>query len=787
MSKQAWTEQEIRTRVITPAIQAAGWAAGQIREEYVFTDGRIIVRGRRTKRGRRRKIDYLLEYKPNLPLAIVEAKVQAKGVGGGMQQALDYAAALQTAKDLDVPFVYSSNGQAFLEHDRTGAGGVVERELPLDAFPSPAELWQRYKQSQAIDAAIEPLMTQDYYYAPGAKTPRYYQRVAINRVVEGIARGQKRLLLVMATGTGKTLVAAQVIWRLWRQKKAKRVLFLADRNILIDQAQNNDFKHFGDAMHKISERKIDKAYEIYLALYQAISGTEERQNIYREFSPNFFDLIVVDECHRGSAAEDSAWREILTYFAPAAQLGMTATPKETAHVSNIDYFGEPVYTYSLRQGIEDGFLAPYRVIRIQMDKDLDGWQPEAGQVDRYGNEIPFKRYAWDDMEWELIIGERTKLVAGRIAEFLQGSDPMGKTIVFCVDIDHAERMRQALVNANMKMVAQDSRYVVRITGDSEEGKRELENFIAPDEAYPVIATTSKLLTTGVDVQTCKLIVLDRQINSMTEFKQIIGRGTRIEEAYNKRYFTIMDFRDATRLFADPDFDGEPVQVIDIGQGEDMETAVGGEGQPAPIDGSLPVQQSRLKYYVDDVPVAIRHEWQQFMTEDGRLVTEKFVAFSRDNLRQVYHSLGEFLRQWSAAERKEAILAELLQRGVWLDRLEEEFGEVYDPFDLICHIAFDLPALTRQERARRARAGLDFSRYGEVGRQVLETLLDKYAETGIEALEQAADAQTMAQFLYVPPFNKLGTPIQIIKQEFGGQQEYAAAIQALSQQLYEVRQ
>jgi type I restriction enzyme R subunit len=610
MNKKELTEADIRTKFITPAIIGASggrWdVMTQVREESYFTKGRVIVRGKTVKRGEAKKVDYVLYYKPKIPLAVVEAKDNNHSVGAGMQQALEYA------EVLDVPFAFSSNGDAFLEHDRTATSSTVEREIPLDQFPSPEELWTRYRVSRGYTAAEEAIATQDYYDDGSEKTPRYYQLVAINRTVEAIAQGQNRVLLVMATGTGKTYTAFQIIWRLWKSGSKKRILFLVDRNILADQTKTNDFKPFGQAMTKITNRTADKAFEIYLSLYQAVTGTEEEQNIYKQFSPDFFDLVVVDECHRGSAADDAIWRKVLNYFSSATQIGLTATPKETRDVSNIEYFGEPIYTYSLRQGISDGFLAPYKVVRIGIDKDLEGWRPEIGQTDRYGQEIEDREYNAVDFDQNLILKTRTELVAAKITEFLKASDRFAKTIVFCENIDHAERIRQALVNANPDLAAANDKYVMRITGDNEEGKAQLDNFIDPESTFPVIVTTSRLMSTGVDAQTCRLIVLDRHIASMTEFKQIIGRGTRINEDYNKFYFTIMDFRRATALFADPDFDGDPVQIYEPGPGD---APFPPDDTPEPNEivldtahGQEPMGRDRpTKYYVDDVEVMVATE------------------------------------------------------------------------------------------------------------------------------------------------------------------------------------
>lgn len=777
------SETEVRSRFIRPAIVTARWEDRQIREEVYFTDGRMIVRGQMSMRGQRKYADFLLYHKANLPLAIVEAKKMSLAVGAGMQQALEYAEAL------DIPFVYSSNGQGFVEHDRTVKRGVVERQLGLNEFPSPAELWQRYQKWKNYTPSAEVAVLTEYHYEREGRQPRYYQEVAINRTIEAIAQDKKRILLVMATGTGKTFTAFQIVWRLWKAGQKKRILYLADRNILIDQTMTNDFRHFQEVMTKVTNREVDKSYQVYMALYQGISGTEEQQNIYKQFSPDFFDLVVVDECHRGSAATDSAWRRILEYFAGATQIGLTATPKETKDVSNIDYFGEPIYTYSLKQGIEDGFLAPYKVMRVRLDVDAAGYTPESGEVDRLGQTLPDVAFGVSDFDRRLVIDERTTAVARRVSEYLRQTGRYHKTIVFCVDIEHAERMRMALVNQNPDLVAENYKYVMRITGDSPEGKRELDNFIHPEERYPVIATTSKLMTTGVDAQTCHLIVLDTIINSMTEFKQIIGRGTRLREDFGKRFFTILDFRDATRLFEDKDFDGQPVQVIDV-RGEDplpiiddeTGTGTGGGGGLPPgweeDDDPQPVR----KYYVDGEPVAVLEERVQYRAGDGRLVTESFAVFSRGNLLRAYGSLDKFLRRWNEAERKEAILAELLEQGVLLDELMEASGVELDPFDLICHIAYDQKPLTRQERAANVVKRNYFGKYKGVARQVLEGLLTKYAEQGIREVEEALDGGKLRTLLQLDPFDRLGTPMEIAR-AFGGSQHLMAAVRELEEEIY----
>ena len=757
VNKKDLSERDICSKYITPSLINAGWnLERQIREEVTFTDGRIIVRKKLVTRGEKKRADYILYYKPNLPLAIIEAKDNKHPVGAGMQQALNYA------EILDIPFVYSSNGDAFLEHDRTVTQGIKEREIPLNQFPSPEELWNRYKKAKGINEREEAIITQEYFYEQDGKTPRYYQRIAINRTVEAIAKGQKRILLVMATGTGKTYTAFQIIYRLWKSKAKKRILFLADRNILVDQAMANDFRHFGDKMTKITDRKIDKAHEIYLALYQGISGAEEFKNVYKQFSPDFFDLVIIDECHRGSAKEDSAWREILEYFHPATQIGLTATPKETRDVSNIEYFGEPIYTYSLKQGIEDGFLAPYKVIRVMLDKDVEGYRPEKGKKDKYGFEIEDREYNIKDYDKKLVLEKRTKIVAKKVSDYLKKNNSrFDKTIFFCVDIEHAERMRQALVNENADLVAENPKYVMRITGDNEEGKAELDNFIDPASKYPVLVTTSKLMTTGVDAQTCKFIVLDTIINSMIEFKQIIGRGTRIREDYGKQYFTIIDFRGVTKLFADPDFDGTPVcvkttageipteeeEIIDdqgeLGEVREAKGDYGGDIPPE-IKDAGDIYKTPAKYYVNDVPVKVIHERVYYYDKNGKLITESLKAYTKRNIQNEFKTLDEFLTKWNEAERKEAIIKELEERGVLFEELKDEVGKDLDPFDLICHVAFDMPPLTRKERANNVKKRNYFTKYGESAREVLEALLEKYADEGIENLENL-------EILRVPDF------------------------------------
>jgi type I restriction enzyme R subunit len=821
MNKKSLTERDICTKYVVPALTSAGWdIQSQLLEQYYFTDGQVHVRGKKVNRGKRKFADFLLSFKSNLPLAVIEAKDNNHSVGSGMQQGLDYA------RTLDVPFVFSTNGDGFLFHDRLATSGTVEQELSLDQFPSPTDLWERYCRAKQISQAKQPMITQPYYSDGSGRTPRYYQTIAINRVVEAISNGQKRALLVMATGTGKTFTAFQIIWRLWKSGTAKRILFLADRNILIDQTMVNDFRPFKGAMAKLSpksktielsdgteesidiaigkKRTINKSYEIYLSLYQAVTGTDDIRNIYKQFSPDFFDLIVIDECHRGSAAEDSPWREILRYFSSATHIGLTATPKETEDVSNIDYFGEPVYTYSLKQGIEDGFLAPYKVVRIDFDRDIQGWRPEAGQVDKKGQVIEDRVYNQKDMDRTLVLEQRTALVAKKITEFLKATNRFDKTIVFCDDIDHAERMRQALVNENADLVAQNDKYVMRITGDNAAGKAELDQFIHPEETYPVIAVTSELMTTGVDAKTCKLIVLDKVIQSMTKFKQIIGRGTRIDEDYGKLYFTIMDFKKATELFADPDFDGDPVQIYQPGpddspvppvedtpdasaetptdgsDGNDNTSPEGHESNngngngPGPDTGTV-AGQPRTKYVVHDVTVSVLAERVQYYNSDGQLITESLTDYTRKKVHAEYATLDDFLQKWSSADQKEAILAELEENGVLFAELAEQVGKDFDPFDLVCHVAFDQPPLTRRERAENVKKRNYFSKYGEQARAVLLALLEKYADEGIETIESPG-------VLKVQPLDEFGTPVEIVRL-FGGPDAYKTAVKELESALY----
>lgn len=785
MNKKDLSERDICTKFITPAIEKAGWDIRvQVREEVSFTDGRIIVQGKMYARGKQKRADYILYYKPNIPIAIIEAKDNKQPVGSGMQQALEYAEILQ------VPFVFTSNGDSFVFHDKTAGIGAIEREIGLDDFPSPEYLWERYLNEIAIETdTSKEIVEQPYYLDESGFNPRYYQQNAINRTIEAIAKGQNRILLVMATGTGKTYTAFNIIWRLWKSGIKKRILFLADRNALLDQTKNGDFSPFGqDVMHIIKNRKIDKSYQIYFALYQGLTGTEETQNAYKEFSKDFFDLIIIDECHRGSASEASAWREVLNYFSSATQIGLTATPKETKDVSNMEYFGEPVYTYSLKQGISDGFLAPYKVVRITTSVD-EGWRPTQGLIDKYGNEILDRIYNLKDYDRNLVIDERTQLVAKKVTEFLKSTDRFAKTIIFCVDIDHANRMRQALINENADLVAEYPNYIVKITGDDEIGKRELDNFTDVEERIPTIATTSKMLTTGIDTKMVKLIVLDANIGSMTEFKQIVGRGTRIREIDGKVYFTIMDFRKATNLFADPEFDGDPVQIYEPKTDEDeivppenkIDEIVIDENYKdlVFVDPDVTIdddQEEPRKYYVRDVSVQVVHERVQYYGADGKLITESLKDYTRKNLRSEFSSLDQFIDKWKDS-KKDELIAELTEHGVLIEALKEEVGKDLDVFDLICHVAFDQPPLTRKERADKVRKRNYFGKYSETAQKIILGLLEKYEQEGVTAIEDKGVVK-------IKPLNEIGLPIEIIK-AFGKSQDFENAIKELENELYNI--
>lgn len=800
VNKTNMSETDIISKFILPAVKDAGWDdLTQIRQEVKLRDGKIVVRGKLASRIKVKSADIVLYHKPNLPLAVIEAKANKHAISKGMQQGLDYAGLL------DVPFVFASNGDGFIFHDKTNPQ-QLESEITLDAFPAPELLWQKYCDWKGFTQQQLPVISQDYYDDGSGKSPRYYQMRAINRTIDAVSAGKNRILLVMATGTGKTYTAFQIIWRLWKARNKKRILFLADRNILVDQTKNNDFQPFGTAMTKVTGRTIDPAYEVHLALYQAITGPEENQKAYKQVAPDFFDLIVVDECHRGSASEDSAWREILEYFGSATQIGLTATPKETEDVSNIDYFGEPVYTYSLKEGIEDGFLAPYKVVRVDIDVDVQGWRPVKGQLDKYGKEIKDRIYNLKDFDRTLVIDERTMLVAKTITDYLKRTNPMDKTIVFCNDIDHAERMRHALVVLNPEQVLKNEKYVMKITGDDDIGKAQLDNFINPKKPYPVIATTSELMSTGVDAQTCKLVVLDQNIQSMTKFKQIIGRGTRINEKYGKLWFTILDFKKATELFADERFDGVPEKVLVVRPGDisdqdsdfneqlDAENDDNTAGEAREDTADYQVNRDRSegcgefhsdddddkvrKFYVNGVHVKVLAKRVQYYDSDGKLVTESFRDYTRKTMLKdsEYASLDGFMRKWKNAPRKQVIIEELEQLGILWDVLAEEVGKDLDPFDLLCHVVYGQPPLTRQERAANVRKRNYFTKYAEPAQQVLNTLLDKYADEGVQEIEDVL-------VLKLKPFDALGRPGEIIRAGFGNKAAYEQAVNELENEIY----
>ena len=800
INKLELSEADIISKFILPAVISSGWDdMTQIREEVKLRDGKVIVRGQMAVRKTVKSADIVLYHKPNLPLAVIEAKANKHSIGKGMQQALDYAGLLE------VPFVFSSNGDGFIFHDKTNTT-TLETEISLADFPTPAELWDKYCQWKGYTQAQLPIITQDYHDDGSGKVPRYYQLQAINKTIEAIARGQNRILLVMATGTGKTYTAFQIIWRLWKAREKKRILFLADRNILVDQTRVNDFQPFGTAMTKIEGRTVDPAFEIHLGLYQALTGPEEHQKAFKQVAPDFFDLIVIDECHRGSAAEDSAWREILEYFNSATQVGLTATPKETDEVSNSYYFGDPVYTYTLKQGIEDGFLAPYKVVRIDIDVDMQGWRPTKGQTDKHGELIDDRIYNQKDFDRTLVIDERTELVAQTITSYLQRTDPMAKTIVFCNDIDHAERMRRALINCNPEQVKKNEKYVMKITGDDELGKAQLDNFINPKKLYPVIATTSELMTTGVDAQTCKLIVLDQNIKSMTKFKQVIGRGTRINDKYGKLWFTILDFKKATELFADERFDGIPERIMtvtpsQINEGSDeLDEVVDGESDAeldiangtdlayttqtdnndfdlgAGMGDDMGVSEPAKKYHVKGVPVKVMAQRIQYYDTDGKLVTESFQDYTRKTFSKQFASLDEFTKRWNDEERKQTIIDELANAGIIWEALQEEIGSDMDPFDLICHVVYDQPPLTRRERANEVKKRNYFTKYSDTAQKVLNALLDKYADAGVEEIESL-------NVLKVKPLDQLGSPMEIVREGFGSKKDYQQAISDLEDEIY----
>ena len=769
INKKELKEQEIRTMFISPALKDKGWEIPvNMREEYYFTDGRVLVAGSQHSVAEGKKADYLLYHKGK-PIAVVEAKDNKHAIGGGIQQAMDYALIL------DLKFAYSSNGDGFLEHDFiTGK----ETELPLDQFPTEEELYQRYLDSKHYTPEEQHIVETPFYYDAYSHEPRYYQRIAIDRTVEAIARGQQRVLVVMATGTGKTFTAFQIIHRLHKSGAKKKILYLADRNILIDQTMAQDFKPFKKFMTKITsvgegEEKIDSSYEVYMALYHQLVGKEGKPDPFLEVQPNFFDLIIVDECHRGSAKDDSAWRKVLEYFNTATQIGMTATPKAEEGANNLDYFGEPVYTYSLLQGINDGFLAPYRVTADFINIDLQGWTPEEGELDLFGKEIEDKLYQRQDIGRDLAIKMRRVIVANRITQMLKDIGRMTKTIVFCSDIEEAAEMRTLLINMNRDMCRKSPYYVTRIVGEDKEGKKQLDNFISVDEPYPVIVTTSELLSTGVDCKTCGLIVIDKEIGSMTEFKQIIGRGTRLRKDKGKWHLEILDFRNATAKFKDPDFDGDPVPPKGHSGKkyklpEDKQQDKTGERDP------------HEKYTIEGTDIRIAHEIVSVLGEDGKTMkTESVQTFARTQIRRHFESLDKFIQTWTEAERKQAIMDELKEYYILIDAVREANPalEKADIFDIICHVAFDQPPLTRKERANNVKKRNYFGKYKGKAREVLEALLDKYAENGILDFEKA-------NILEIAPFNKIGKPSKIIKL-FGGPAGFEMAIKELEEQIYKI--
>ena len=764
------SEEDIKIKYITPAIQKSNWdIQTQVRCEYYYTAGKMNVRENVATRGKRKYVDYLLSYKSNLPIAIIEAKDNNVTEAHGIQQAIGYAV------DLDIPFAYSSNGSKFYEHDRlTGK----ERELSMEEFPTPEELWNRYVQEKELTEEQLKVITEPYYFMSAYKTPRYYQRIAINKTVEAIAKGQKRILLVMATGTGKTFTAFQIIHRLYKSGSKKKILYLADRNILIDQTMQNDFKPFQKVMTKVENRNMDSSYEIYMSLYHQLRSSEAQ--IYKQFKPDFFDLIIVDECHRSSARDDSNWHEILTYFNSATQIGMTATPKETNDVSNINYFGEPIYTYSLKDGIEDGFLAPYKVIKVSLDKDLEGYRPEKGKLDEDGYEVEDKEYTVHDFDRTIVIDERTQVVAKRITEYLKATDRYSRTIVFCVDTEHALRMRNALANENEDMMQQNPNYVVRITSNDMEGKNKLDDFIDANTVYPVIATTSKLLSTGVDTKTVKLIALDEDIQSMTEFKQIIGRGTRLYESKGKEYFTIMDFRNNSEKFADPNFNGPAEMVLDVdgGDGKEPKTpksfGIENDKPNLPISGDVD-DEGFKKVYINGVDVSILNETIKYYDADGKLITESIMEYSKKNLKRMYTNYEGFEQEWLRADSKKEFVEFLLGEGVMVDALFDKVNDNVDIFDLLSNVAFDKEVVPKEERVEKVKESEEINQYTESQKNVIDEILNVYQNKGVLELENI-------RLLEVKNFNKFGGLVPIVNL-FGGKEKYLNMINNVKRLLY----
>ena len=764
LNKSEMSEEDIKLQYITPAITSK-WDRGKITMETQVTDGKINLKGNFVFREKPKRADYILYLNANNPIAIIEAKDNKHSISYGLQQAMTYA------KMLDLPFAYSSNGDGFAEHDfLTGK----ERQLKMDEFPTEEELISRFKEESGITQTQEKVIGQPYYSSQNTYPPRYYQRIAINRTVNAIARGQNRLLLVMATGTGKTYTAFQIVYRMLQSGLKRKILYLADRNILVDQSIQQDFAPLEKVIHKINVSKDDKStitsHEVYFSLYQQLVGDDDKEHFSELFTPDFFDLVIVDECHRGSAKEESRWRRILEYFSSATQIGMTATPKETKYISNLSYFGEPVYMYSLKEGIEDGFLAPFKVINIMTDIG-EGWRPRKGQRDIYGNEIEDRIYTNSDYDYNIIIEDRIQQVASEITRYLKSTDRMAKTIVFCATEDAAERMRQALVNLNSDMVKENPDYVVRITGSDEYGKKKLDYFISVSALYPVIATTSKLLSTGADCKMTKLIVLDEMIGSMTEFKQIIGRGTRLREKEGKTHFVVMDFRNVTRLFADPDWDGPIMIAPGFTPGGQTTPPPGPSDPPGPNDPPGPKTPKPIVSR-DGCKVEIIHKTVSVYDANGKLLRqESIVDYTKENIRGEYASLDNFIRQWSKEEKKEKIRETLLEQGIDLELMKSEQGMAdVDDFDFICHVAFDKKPLTRKERANNVKKKDFLSKYSGIAREVLESLLDKYMNTGIYEIEKT-------EILKLDPFQKLGKPAKIAGY-FGGKAGYMQAVKEL---------
>ena len=771
LPKKSMTEEDIKLQYITPAVTSK-WSIGKITMETQITDGKINLKGNFVFREKPKRADYLLYLSVNNPIAVIEAKDNNHSISHGLQQAMEYA------KMLDVPFAYSSNGDGFAEHDfLTGQ----EREFGLDEFPTEQELAARYRWESGLTPQQETILEQPYYTSQNTYPPRYYQRIAINRTVDANARGQQRILLVMATGTGKTYTAFQIVYRMLQSGMKRKILYLADRNILVDQSIQQDFAPLEKVTHKINVAKDDKStitsHEVYFSLYQQLVGDDDQEHFSELFTPDFFDLIIVDECHRGSAKEESRWRRILEYFQSATQIGMTATPKETKYISNLSYFGEPIYTYSLKEGIEDGFLAPFKVINIMTDIG-EGWRPRKGQRDINGEEIPDRIYTNSDYDYNIIIEDRIQQVAQEITKYLKSTDRMAKTIVFCATEDAALRMRDALAKLNADMMKENSDYVVRITGGDDYGKGKLKYFISVSSPYPVIATTSKLLSTGADCKMTKLIVLDEMIGSMTEFKQIIGRGTRLREKEGKTHFVVMDFRNVTRLFADPDWDG-PIEMNEGFTPGTKQTDPKDQPDDDGKDGRDTPPEPRHKPIVDrnGCKVQIIHKTVSVYDANGKLLRqESIVDYTKENIRGEYASLDNFIRQWSAQEKKEQIRDLLHDRGIDLELLKADQNMTdVDDFDFICHVAFDKKPLTRKERANNVKKRDFFSKYSGVARDVLEALLDKYMNTGIYEIEKT-------EILKLDPFLKMGKPSKIAGY-FGGKQGYLKAVQELEQAIY----